>query len=67
MVIARSLVVDLASGPRLVKALNLVQGIAGVAPIVGPLLGALILQLSHWRMSSGCWPCGARSCWSPSR
>jgi MFS transporter, DHA1 family, multidrug resistance protein len=51
MVIARSLVVDLASGPRLVRALNLVQGIAGIAPIVGPLLGALILQLSHWRMS----------------
>lgn len=51
MVIARSLVVDLESGPRLVKALNLVQGIAGVAPIVGPLLGALVLQLSHWRMS----------------
>jgi MFS transporter, DHA1 family, multidrug resistance protein len=51
MVIARSLLVDLASGPRLVKALNLVQGIAGIAPIVGPLLGALILQLSHWRMS----------------
>jgi DHA1 family bicyclomycin/chloramphenicol resistance-like MFS transporter len=51
MVIARSLVVDLASGPRLVKALNLVQGLAGIAPIVGPLLGALILQLSHWQMS----------------
>ena len=51
MVIARSLVVDLASGARLVASLNLVQGIAGVAPIVGPLLGALILQLSHWRMS----------------
>jgi MFS transporter, DHA1 family, multidrug resistance protein len=51
MVIARSLVVDLAPGARLVKALNLIQGIAGIAPIVGPLLGALILQLSHWRMS----------------
>jgi DHA1 family bicyclomycin/chloramphenicol resistance-like MFS transporter len=51
MVIARSLVVDLESGPRLVRALNLVQGIAGIAPIVGPLLGALILQLTHWRMS----------------
>src|SRR3954468_14140244 len=51
MVIARSLVVDLASGARLVKVLNLVQGIAGIAPIVGPLLGALILQLSHWRVS----------------
>ena len=51
MVIARSLVVDLVSGSRLVKALNLVQGIAGIAPIVGPLLGALILQLSDWRVS----------------
>ncbi len=51
MVIARSLVVDLASGPRLVRSLNLVQGVAGVAPIVGPLLGAVILQLSHWRVS----------------
>jgi DHA1 family bicyclomycin/chloramphenicol resistance-like MFS transporter len=51
MVIARSVVVDLASGPRLVTSLNLVQGIAGIAPIVGPLLGAVILQLSHWRVS----------------
>src|SRR3954464_4851964 len=51
MVIARSLVVDLASGARLVKSLNLVQGVAGVAPIIGPLLGAAILQLSHWRVS----------------
>lgn len=51
MVIARSVVVDLTSGPRLVRSLNLVQGVAGVAPIMGPLAGALILQLSHWRMS----------------
>ncbi len=51
MVIARSLVVDLASGPRLVKALNLVQGVSGIAPVVGPLLGAVILELSHWRVS----------------
>jgi DHA1 family bicyclomycin/chloramphenicol resistance-like MFS transporter len=51
MVIARSLVVDLASGSRLVKALNLVQGVAGIGPIVGPLLGGVILQLSHWRVS----------------
>lgn len=51
MVIARSVVVDLTSGPRLVRSLNLVQGVAGVAPIVGPLLGALLLQLSGWRVS----------------
>ncbi|MDO9378434.1 MAG: multidrug effflux MFS transporter [Nocardioidaceae bacterium] len=51
MVIARSVVVDLASGPRLVGGLNLVQGVAGVAPIVGPLVGALVLTLSDWRVS----------------
>jgi len=51
MVIARSIIVDLASGPRLVKAMNLVHGVAGIGPIVGPLLGGLILQLSHWRVS----------------
>nr|WP_238353037.1 multidrug effflux MFS transporter [Kribbella solani] len=51
MVIARSLVVDLTSGPRLVRAMNLVAGVAGAAPIVGPLLGAMILQFSQWRVS----------------
>ena len=51
MVIARSLVVDLAAGTRLVRTLNVVQGVAGIAPIVGPLLGAVVLQLSHWRVS----------------
>ena len=48
MVIARSIVVDLTSGARLVRAMNLV---AGIAPIVGPLLGASILELFHWRVS----------------
>lgn len=49
MVIARAVVVDLASGTQLVRALNLVQGVGGVAPIVAPLLGGLILQVAHWR------------------
>jgi DHA1 family bicyclomycin/chloramphenicol resistance-like MFS transporter len=51
MVIARSIVVDLTSGPRLVRAVNVIAGAAGIAPVVGPLLGAAILQLSHWRVS----------------
>jgi DHA1 family bicyclomycin/chloramphenicol resistance-like MFS transporter len=51
VVIARSIVVDLTSGARLVRAMNLIAGVAGVAPIVGPLLGAAILQFSHWRVS----------------
>ncbi|MFZ1410631.1 MAG: multidrug effflux MFS transporter [Micropruina sp.] len=51
MVTARAVVVDLVSGPRLVRDLNLIAGVGGIAPIVGPLIGAVILELSHWRVS----------------
>src|SRR4051812_31979105 len=51
MVIARSVVVDLTDGVRMVRAMNVVAGVAGTAPVVGPLLGALVLSLSHWRGS----------------
>jgi DHA1 family bicyclomycin/chloramphenicol resistance-like MFS transporter len=51
MVIGRAVIVDLATGARLVRVLNVIAGVGGIAPIVGPLLGAVILQLSHWRMS----------------
>ena len=51
MVTARAVVVDLTRGPQLVRSLNLVAGVGGIAPIVGPLIGAVILQLSHWRVS----------------
>ncbi len=51
MVIARSVVVDVADGPVLVRSLNLVQGVSGVAPVLGPLLGAALLEHSGWRLS----------------
>ena len=51
MVTARAVIVDLSRGPQLVRSLNLVAGVGGIAPIVGPLIGAVILQLSHWRVS----------------
>ncbi len=51
MVTARAVVVDLADGPRLVRSLNLIAGVAGIAPIVGPLVGAAILQFTDWRVS----------------
>jgi len=51
MVIARSVVVDLTAGARMVRAMNVVAAVAGVAPVLGPLLGAVILELSHWRVS----------------
>ncbi len=51
MVIGRAVIVDLASGARLVRVLNVIAGVGGIAPIAGPLLGAVILQLTHWRVS----------------
>jgi len=51
MVIGRAVIIDLATGSRLIRVLNLIAGVGGIAPIVGPLLGALILQVSHWRVS----------------
>jgi DHA1 family bicyclomycin/chloramphenicol resistance-like MFS transporter len=51
MVIGRAIIVDLATGARLVRVLNVIAAVGGLAPIVGPLLGGLILQLSHWRVS----------------
>lgn len=46
MVIGRAVVIDLARGPQLVRVLNIVAGVGGIAPIVSPLLGALVLQLA---------------------
>jgi MFS transporter, DHA1 family, multidrug resistance protein len=51
MVIGRAVIVDLASGARLVRVLNVIAAVGGIAPIVGPLLGAVILQVSGWRVS----------------
>ncbi len=51
MVIARAVVVDLASGVHLVRSLNVVAGVGGVAPIVGPLLGGLLLMVWPWHAS----------------
>lgn len=51
MVIGRAVIVDLATGARLVRLLNVIAAVGGVAPVVGPLLGAVILQLTHWRVS----------------
>jgi DHA1 family bicyclomycin/chloramphenicol resistance-like MFS transporter len=51
MVIGRAVIVDLARGAQLVRVLNIIAAVGGIAPIAGPLLGAVILQLSGWRVS----------------
>ncbi|WP_330186459.1 multidrug effflux MFS transporter [Dactylosporangium sp. AC04546] len=60
MVIGRAIIVDLASGAALIRVLNVIAGVGGIAPVVGPLLGAVILQLSHWRVSF--WTVAALGC-----
>ena len=49
MVIARAVIVDRAHGAQLVRVLNVVMGIGGIAPVLGPLLGAAILRFGDWR------------------
>lgn len=51
MVIGRAVIVDLATGAQLIRVLNVIAAVGGIAPIIGPLLGAVILQVSDWRMS----------------
>lgn len=51
MVVGRAVIVDLARGTQLVRVLNVIAGVGGLAPVVGPLMGAAILQLSGWRTS----------------
>ena len=51
MVIGRAVIVDLARGAQLIRVLNVIAGVGGIAPIVGPLIGAVILQVSDWRVS----------------
>jgi DHA1 family bicyclomycin/chloramphenicol resistance-like MFS transporter len=51
MVVVRAVLVDLARGSRLVRVLNLISGVGGIALIVGPLLGGVIVQFSVWQTS----------------
>ncbi|WP_460477231.1 multidrug effflux MFS transporter [Brachybacterium huguangmaarense] len=49
MVLGRAVLIDLTDGPELFRTMNLMQGIGGIAPIVAPLLGGLILLVGQWR------------------
>lgn len=51
MVIGRAVIVDLATGAQLIRVLNVVAAVGGLAPMVGPLLGAVILQLTSWHVT----------------
>src|SRR5699024_5957472 len=41
--------IDMTDGPELFRIMNIMQGVGGIAPIVAPLLGGLILLVGQWR------------------
>lgn len=49
VVIARAMVRDLYAGPAALRAFSLVAVVAGVAPVVAPLLGSGLLLFTTWR------------------
>lgn len=48
-VIARAVIADLASGRTAAGAFSLLMGVVGLAPVVAPLAGGLLLGLAGWR------------------
>lgn len=49
MVLGRAVLIDLTDGPELFRVMNIMQGVGGIAPIVAPLLGGVILLFGQWR------------------
>lgn len=49
MVLGRAVLIDMTDGPELFRIMNIMQGVGGIAPIVAPLLGGLILVVGQWR------------------
>ncbi|GAA1707756.1 multidrug effflux MFS transporter [Brachybacterium phenoliresistens] len=49
MVLGRAVLIDMTDGPELFRIMNIMQGIGGIAPIVAPLMGGIILVFGQWR------------------
>ena len=49
MVLGRAVLIDMTDGPEVFRIMNIMQGVGGVAPIVAPLLGGIILVFGQWR------------------
>lgn len=52
--VARAVIVDVARGTRLAKVLSVMQAIGGLAPMIAPVAGALVLTVSNWRAVFWC-------------
>jgi DHA1 family bicyclomycin/chloramphenicol resistance-like MFS transporter len=53
VVIPRAMVRDLADGPAAAKLFSELMLVMGVAPIVAPMLGAVVVSLASWRVIFG--------------
>ena len=47
--VARAVIVDVAHGDMLAKVMSVMQAIGGLAPMVAPVVGALVITVSSWR------------------
>lgn len=50
VVIARSIIIDITSGAQTAKLMNLMMIINGVAPVIAPTVGGIILAFADWRV-----------------
>ena len=64
--VARAILVDVAHGKTLARAMSLIQAIVGFAPMLAPVLGAFIITHATWRVVVGRSPLSLCS-WRPSR
>lgn len=46
---ARAVIVDVARGPALAKLMSVMQALMGLAPMVAPVVGALVFTAAGWR------------------
>jgi len=47
--VARAVIVDVAHGTMLAKVMSVMQAIGGLAPMIAPVVGALVLTVANWR------------------
>lgn len=47
--VARAVVVDVARGDRLARVMSILQALGGLAPMVAPVAGALVITVGTWR------------------
>jgi len=47
--VARAVIVDVARGTMLAKVMSVMQAIGGLAPMIAPVVGALVITVASWR------------------